>query len=494
MKNLTFSKKLAPALLLALALPLTMPIARGAAQYNALLDLFSVDNGNDRDNAPLLLGRDGVIYGITDGGTNGGAGTVFRINRDGTGYRLLHSFNSTDSGGAAPKIGLAEGGDGALYGTTSWGGAYATPSPYGSGTLYKINKDGSGFLVLHNFSGEPNDGDGFIDPYGENALLVGSDGRIYGTTYGGGAYSRGTAFRLNLDGSGYEVLYHFSQPVGDGFHDYGRSPGGGLIEGGDGRLYGIASDGGLGDAKDGDGVVFAINKDGSGYIILHNFSSDTGDLMFPQATLLEGSDGAVYGTASEGGPADTGGVFTLQKDGSGYAILHTFTSTADVGDSHRLVEGLDGFLYGTTEADGPLVNYANYGTIYRLQKDGSGYTVLHDFGTDDVPGAYPGAGMVKDTAGVFYGMTYDGGVGAFGVLYKLWPPETPEMLGVTRTGSAMQVSFAGTSGYRYQLLRSTNLTSWSPLTTITMPPSGIYTYLDITGPADKAFYRVAWVP
>jgi uncharacterized repeat protein (TIGR03803 family) len=379
----------------------------------------------------------------------------------------------------------------------------ASGGDFGQGVIYKLNKDGTGYKVLHHFSGPPQDGQpgegaggaGNYPPYGENSLLAASDGAIYGTTSEGGALSEGTAFRINPDGTGYAVIYHFGQPDTDGFHDYGRSPLGGLLQGGGGALYGAAAYGGFGDTKDGDGVIFRMNTDGTGYAILHNFSSDNGDLMFPQATLLRGSDGALYGATDAGGPADSGGVFSLSEDGTAYTILHTFTASASVGDSHRLLEGRDGFLYGTTERDGTSLTTANYGTVYRLNKDGSGYSILHEFGIDSQDGAYPDAGLVKDSAGFMYGSTTVGGAGGGGgIVYKLWPVETPDMVRVTPSGSATQVTFTGTGSYQYQVLRSTNLTDWAPLATVTMPAFGIYTYLDTTPPPHNAFYRAAWAP
>jgi uncharacterized repeat protein (TIGR03803 family) len=96
--------------------------------------------------------------------------------------------------------------------------------------------------------------------------------------------------------------------------------------------------------------------------------------------------------------------------------------------------------------------------------------------------------------GTLYGTTSEGGDLNFGTVFKLWPPETPDMIGVTIADGAAQVSFAGVTGYQYQVLRSTDLSHWSALRTITMPSSGIYTNSDNTSPTLTVFYRAAWVP
>src|SRR5207247_6181040 len=120
---------------------------------------------------------------------------------------VLHSF--ADSDGAKPQAALIEGSDGALYGTTSYGGTNIDSSGRGMGTVFKLSKDGTGFAVLHHF-GATNDG---FNPMA--ALLQGSDGALYGTTrFGGtsasgGFYGGGTVFKLNKDGNAYIVLHSF---------------------------------------------------------------------------------------------------------------------------------------------------------------------------------------------------------------------------------------------------------------------------------------------
>src|SRR5438034_8294025 len=115
-------------------------------------------------------------------------------------------------------------------------------------------------------------------------------------------------------------------------------------------------------------TVFRLNKDGSGYTVLRgNIDGE----FYHSAVLLEGSDGALYGTTQVGGngfefPAGPGTVFKLNKDGSGYMVLRVFTGKDGDGakpEAH-LIEGSDGALYGTTSA-----------TVFKLNKDGNGYSV-----------------------------------------------------------------------------------------------------------------------
>ena len=109
----------------------------------------------------------------------GAAGTVFKINTDGTGYGLLHTFTGTSTGdGANPTADLLLVGS-TLYGATPVGGAANL------GTLFEVNTDGTGYSVLHSFAGGPGDG---ANPGG--LILAGSS--LFGMTGAGGTSNLGT--------------------------------------------------------------------------------------------------------------------------------------------------------------------------------------------------------------------------------------------------------------------------------------------------------------
>src|SRR5262249_13041184 len=150
-----------------------------------------------------------------------------------------------------------EGTNGMLYGTAPNGGTN------GSGTVFRLSKDGTGFIILHRFSYAGLDGN---SP--SAGLLEGSDGGLYGTARTGGSNSVGTVFTLNENGSGYRTLRSFQYAGGDGV-----SPGAGLLEGTNGVLYGTTPNGGTGycqgsSGQVGCGTIFSLSKDGSSYRIL----------------------------------------------------------------------------------------------------------------------------------------------------------------------------------------------------------------------------------
>ena len=351
----------------------------------SVLHNFSWTGGDGWDpRGTLVEGNDGALYGTTSYGGNNAEGTVFKLKKDGSAYEVLFSFNGSD--GSNPFAGLIEGSDGALYGTTLYGGSKNL------GTVFKLNKDGSGHEVLH---------DGLYPAAG---LLEGSDGALYGTT-GGDLYAAPTVFKVNKNGSGYSILHGFGTTPGDGLF-----PQFGLVEGTGGALYGTTPRGG----RYSEGTVFKLNADGSDYSILHNFSVTGGDGSFPRAGLLEGSDGALYGTTTSGGSEGMGTLFKVSKDGTGYTHLWSFGGSGG-GSGSGLIEGSDGALYGTTAYGGGF----DSGTVFKINKDASGFTVLHSFRNSGGDGRQPSAGVVEGSDGALYGTTPYGGTNRFGTVFKL---------------------------------------------------------------------------
>ena len=371
------------------------------------------------------MGRDGKLYGTTPAGGALDRGTVFRVNPDGSALQVLHSF-TCESDGCSPSAGLTEGPDGKFYGTTQSGGSVAF-----TGTVFRLNPDGSAFETLHTFTCES---DGCSPRAG---LTGGRDGKLYGTTPFGGAAGVGTVFRLSPDGSAFEVLHAFA------CESDGCFPRAGLTGGSDGKFYGTTPTGG----GAGGGTVFRLNPNGSAFEVLHSFAFDSGSAA-PAARLTEGSDGKFYGT-TEFSPAGGGTVFRLNPNGSAFEVLHSFTCHSDRCSSiSGLTGGSDGKFYGTT----PFGGAADGGTVFRLNPDGSAFEVLYSFscGSD---GCSPIAGLTTGRDGNFYGTTVFGGDGG-GVVFRLAPG------GVTRfTGTATGVGLSGDRGGLQIVGRFTSPTS-----------------------------------
>jgi uncharacterized repeat protein (TIGR03803 family) len=386
-----------------------------------IMHSFPAFDGDGATPNGILLGSDQVLYGAcayggaySGGGDDGG--TVFKINQDGTGYAVLQSLGSTSSDVKIPYAGLIEGFDGRLYGTAGYGGGQ-----YGNGGVFALGKDGSGYTVLYAFGSNPSDGN-----YSLSALVQGSDGTLYGTTTLGGAYAAlnqlgGTVFAIQPDGSGFHVIHSFNSFPADGITPYGP-----LVIGPDGALYGTTPEGGL----YGGGTLFRLTPDGGSYTQLHHFGQGN-DGAYPYAGVVFGTNGALFGTAIGGGSTGAGAVFTIQTNGSGYAILYNFGSICNDGIGPNLLHvSCDGRLYGTTTAGGNGAgNLGGPGTVFGLNQDGSHYTILRNF-VSAADGDESHDGLAQGPDGVLFGTTYvDGlyGSNTFGgALFKL-PPSAPDV-------------------------------------------------------------------
>jgi len=367
----------------------------------------------------LVEGNDGALYGTTyEGGTNniggGGDGTIFKINKDGTGYTVLHNFGPSGSGdGIWPEAGLVLGSGGVLYGTTYAGGfAHPNGGVYGvnnGGTIFKINQDGSGYAVIHSFGAS---GDGYTP---DDALFQANDGRLYGTAQNGGPNNaQGIVFGINTDGNGYQIIHAF---VGGGNSD-GVYPVASLTEGTDGALYGTTPSGQGTTGYGSVGIIFKLNKDGSDYQILHNFGPLGGtDGQTPEAGLID-TNGVLYGTTEYGGLNGAGTVFKLNEGGSDYSVIHNFNFSGDGGHPYaNLMIASSGALWGTTENGGTNSS----GIVFALNQDGSDYTIMHEFGPYNTTGDgfLPQAGLMEGSDGAIYGTTQDGGTYGYGTIFCL---------------------------------------------------------------------------
>jgi len=236
------------------------------------------------DPGGVTLDSAGNLYGTAQGGGTHGLGTVYKLDASGN-FTVLHDFDGLD--GSTPSSGPILDSAGNLYGTTEQGGEF------GQGTVYKLDTSGNE-TVLYSFFGYP-DGK---DPYA--GVILDSAGNLYGTTVDGGAFNRGTVYKL--DTSGNETVLHSFGGRNDGAYPYG----GVILDAAD-NLYGSTSQGGI----YGQGVAFRLTRAGS-ETILHSFMGGA-DGSNPEASLILGPDGILYGTTAGGAETGGGVVFELKE-------------------------------------------------------------------------------------------------------------------------------------------------------------------------------------
>jgi uncharacterized repeat protein (TIGR03803 family) len=355
-------------------------IAAPAQTFTNLLS-FDGSDGASPLYVSLVQGTDGNLYGTTQAGGANGVGTVFKITPLGA-LNTLHSFDTAD--GASPYAGLVQASDGNFYGTTEAGGAG------GVGTVYKITSGGT-LTTLHSFCAQTGCTDG-SEP--TSALVQGTDGNLYGTTYAGGSNGKGTVFKITTLGV-LTTLYSFSGA--DGTNPYA-----GLVQASNGNFYGTTYFGGAA----GLGTIFRITAGGI-LTTLYSFSGSDGS--GPLAGLIQAANGSFYGTTGFGGANSYGTVFGITSSGM-LNTLHSFDNTDGANPYGALVQTTDGNFYGTTSLGGGLTCNGGFGCgeIFKITAAGV-LTALHTLDGSD--GASPRGGLAQDTSGSFYGTTCGCGIG-----------------------------------------------------------------------------------
>jgi uncharacterized repeat protein (TIGR03803 family) len=200
---------------------------------------------------------------------------------------------------------------------------------------------------------------------------------------------------------------------------------------------------------------------------LYSFSggSDGGG---PLGGLVQGSDGYFYGTTSGGGTNYSGSVFKISTSGV-LTSLYSFTGGDDGSNPQAgLVQGTDGNFYGTTQSGG---TNGGEGTVFKITAKGV-FSSLYSFsGGND--GSNPQAGLVQGSDGNFYGTTVNGGKGGAGTVFRLAVELGPPQLSIILSGASVIVSWS-TNAIGFTLHSTTNLASlvWTTVSALPVVVNG----------------------
>jgi uncharacterized repeat protein (TIGR03803 family) len=370
-------------------------------------------------------------------------GTVYKINTSGHGD-IVYTFEQVH--GANPYLGVTLATDGKLYTATPLGGAE------GFGVVDQISKSGVATL-LHDFAGGYDEREPWAPP------VEASDGNLYGAVTGGGV-EPGAVYKLTASGI-FSTIHNFTGY--DGF-----SPQSSLIQASDGRLYGTTyGTTNLGGTNC--GTIVKLTLSGTGKAV-YTFPCGNGAAN-PSAALVQATDGNFYGTTFYGGSKGEGTIFKMTLQGL-VSILHNFgeISLDGTNPNMSLVQGTDGNLYGITQSGGN-----GYGTIFQMSLSGD-YRVLYAF-TLSEPNANPAGGLIQHTNGLFYGTTAGGFLSdPHGTVYSLdmgldpfitfvlpvgKPGQTAQILGQRLTGTT-SVTFNGVAATKFSVISDTYMTAVVP--------------------------------
>jgi uncharacterized repeat protein (TIGR03803 family) len=398
----------------AAALLCAFPAAAQSAKIKVLHNFGATGDGAI-PYGPVLLDPKGNVYGVTlDGGmgqcSDYGCGTVYELSPHANaawGEKILQSFTSASS----PWGGLIFDAAGNLYGTTIGSGSEAYElSPGASGwTLNAIYTNGAG-----------------------PGLLMDHVGNLYGSIGLGDYFGLGALGELSPGSGGWTYTQFYGFTCANGCTG-GYNPPGPPIWDASGNLWGTMARGGITQSpcvsSDGCGVLFEMTPNGDGtwaYHVIHDFASTTTDGQFPDGSLVRDAAGNFYGVTSSGGAFNHGTVFRFSFTGGAWqqSVLYDFPNCVQsCVRTGTLALDKAGNLYGASGGGvgegncGPLA----CGVIYKLSPQGNGrwkFALVHKFVGAD--GGLP-LGVVLDTKGNLYGVTFSFGAYGAGTAFEITP-------------------------------------------------------------------------
>src|SRR5580693_3393034 len=368
------------------------PLSGQARSYKVLYSFTNDLAAGEDPSSSLVRDPKGNLFGIALGGSFG-RGIVFELSNTGQ-ESVLYNFKGSDGDGDVPDSMSFRDAAGNLFGTTYQGGAYSF------GTVFKLDTQGAETIV-YNFCRETPCTKGAYP----GGVIPGKNGSMYGIAYAGGNYGCeitgcGTVFKINHYGD-LTLLHAFGGANGDG-----QNPNAGLVLDESGNVYGTTMWGGA----DGRGVVFKMTSGGS-ETVEYSFQG-AADGEYPNGGLIQDGEGNLYGTANLGGAYNYGTVFKITASGE-FTVLYSFPGGVSGANPYaNLTLDQPGNIFGVTAAGGAH----NFGTIFKLDASGD-EKVLHSF-AEEGNGVHP-SGLIIDASGNLYGTTYQSGKYNYGSVFEV---------------------------------------------------------------------------
>jgi len=335
------------------------------------------------------------LWGTTFNGGTADTGTIFVANIDGSNLHKVHSFITATGAGPTGAMVLAN--NGKFYGVTFYGGSCG-----GTGVAYTYDPVTNVYADIHNFN--CNTLTGFIV---YNGPMLASDGNLYGlTTIGGPWGGGGVIYKIDPSTNTYSDIYNFVDSVGS---TAGINPEGTLIQLSDGKLYGMTIQGGTG--EDNVGVIFSFNPSDSIYTELHSFNKIAGARPC-YGSLLKATDGKLYGMTTVGGTDSVGVIFSYDVSTNVFTDVHNFDITHGAYPNGSLIQATNGLLYGMTVEGGP----DSIGVLFSFDITTNTFTDLFNF--DTINGYDPSRSLMQASNGLLFGTTYYGGTNNDGVFFS----------------------------------------------------------------------------
>jgi len=315
----------------------------------------------------LFQANDGKFYGMNQLSGSAGKGQLFRFNPSTNVYSPLIDFVGPN--GASPTASVMQATNGKLYGMAPLGG---TGGFYQWGDIFSFSIPDSQFVDLYNFSCTSTVDGG--EPFGN--LIQATNGKLYGMTSFGGINSSGVIFSFDIPTSTCTKVFDLNSALGE-------EPLGSLIQANNGKLYGMTSRGGANNF----GVIFSFDFSSGSYTKLLDFNNANG--KSPHGSLIQATNGKLYGMTQRGGSDSVGVIFTFDISSNTYAKLYDFDTTNGKWPNGSLMQASNGKLYGMTGYGGSN----NYGVVFSFDPTTNNFTNL--FSCNYPTGAIPNGDLTE---------------------------------------------------------------------------------------------------
>jgi uncharacterized repeat protein (TIGR03803 family) len=392
------------------------------------------------------------LWGTSYSGGANGEGAIFSADGNGNGFHI--EFSMVNATGANPNGSPVLAGNNKLYGVTETGG-------FGdSCVVYSYEPLTGTFTNIHDLYQYTQFG-----WEAKSEMLRASNGMLYGLCAAGGANGGGVIYKVDPFTDTYTDMYDFSSYNGS-------SPFGSLIQLPDGNLYGMAQYGGASSY----GVIFSFDPEAAVYTKLYMFDGNSGaNPTFGK--LLYASNGKIYGTTQSGGVSYYGVLFSFDINTGVYTKLHDFDGVHGNMPNGSLMEATNGKLYGTTYQGG----LNSQGILFSFDITSGTYTDVFDFnGTN---GSNPKRGVTQGSNGKIYGTTFSGGVNNAGVAfsYDIITGTYTKLsdFNMTSTGAGPDCEIVETP-----VLTSVGIASINTTPEIKIGPNPVHDYINLSG-SDK---------
>jgi len=337
-------------------------------------------------------GQTTQLWGMTSSGGAYGGGTIFHINLDGTGFTTVYSFDTAQSGtGYYPSGDLFQASNGKLYGLTINGGIYS------SGVLFSFDTTGNIYTDVYDLSSSICE---------TNSLIQVGNGLLYGMCdVSPEPFGSGYIFSFDINSNAFTDIHDF-----DGLGLFGQYPSGALVYANNGLYYGTTNEGGEDSVGVSVGVLFSLDTTTNTYTDLLNFDAQAPSYGWYPRSLIQASDGNLYGTCDIGPSWNILALYNFNISTNTCTVLNASNDmTGPVG--HPIQAG-NGMIYGMTYGGG----FYLAGGIYSYNMSNNNLDEMFDFIISN--GANPGGSLIYANNGNLYGMTENGGADSAGVLFS----------------------------------------------------------------------------